>query len=135
MRELAILTFQTLDGVMQSPSLPEEDPSGGFDRGGWAAPYWDEVMAQVGREAMAAPYELLLGRKTYELFAAHFAGQQEGDPAAQRLNNAVKHVATRSRTRLGWNNSRALRGDIVAHVTRLSDAQWSIYAANSLSRR
>jgi len=72
MRKLAILTFLTLDGVMQGPSGPDEDPSGGFTQGGWAQKCWDEVMAQVMLEAMADPYDLLLGRKTYEIFAPHF---------------------------------------------------------------
>ena len=71
MRELALLTFITLDGVMQAPKMPEEDRSGGFDGGGWADPYWDEVMALVGKEAMAEPYDVLFGRKTYDVFAAH----------------------------------------------------------------
>ncbi len=66
MRKLAILTFQTLDGVMQAPKVPEEDYSGGLTQGGWAEACWQEVMAQVGREAMTEPYDLLLGRKTYQ---------------------------------------------------------------------
>ena len=72
MRELSILTFVTLDGVMQAPGHPEEDTSGDFSHGGWSAKYWDEVMEQVMEEAMAAPYDLLLGRKTYQIFAAHW---------------------------------------------------------------
>lgn len=119
MRELAILTFQTLDGVMQAPSMPEEDRSGGFDRGGWAAPWWDEVMAQVGREAMAQPYDLLLGRKTYELFAAHFADKHDGDPAGERLNTAVKYVASNTASDFSWKNTRLLTGDIPSEVARL----------------
>ena len=78
MRELAILAFQTLDGVMQSPGSPEEDPSGGFRNGGWAVNCWEEVMEQVMREAMAEPYDLLLGRKTYELFAPFSPAQAPG---------------------------------------------------------
>ena len=72
MRKLAILTFLTLDGVMQAPGNAEEDPSGGFIHGGWTAKYWNEVMEQVTEEAMEAPYDLLLGRKTSETFAAHW---------------------------------------------------------------
>ena len=71
MRELAILTFQSLDGVMQAPKMPEEDRSGGFEGGGWADPYWDEVMQMVGKEAMSEPYDVLFGRNTYDVFAAH----------------------------------------------------------------
>jgi len=73
MRKLAVLTFLTLDGVMQAPASPDEDRSGGFAHGGWAGVYWDEVMEQVQTEAMADPYDLLLGRKTYETFASSFS--------------------------------------------------------------
>ena len=118
-RELAILTFVTLDGVMQAPGQPEEDLSGDFKHGGWAMPYWDEVMAQVREEAMAAPYDLLLGRKTYALFAPHFskAGEENGEAAL--LNKARKYVATNSLKELDWNNAIAVAGDIAAEVVRL----------------
>ena len=75
-RELAILTFVTLDGVMQAPAMPEEDFSGDFKHGGWAAPYWAEAMELVKKEAMAERYDLLLGRKTYEIFARHLSKQR-----------------------------------------------------------
>ena len=88
MRELAILTFQTLDGVMQAPKSPEEDASGGFSHGGWADPYWDEVMALVGKEAMAEPYDALFGRKTYDVFATHPL------PNGTPLGDARKYVVT-----------------------------------------
>ncbi len=93
MRKLAVSTFLTLDGVMQAPGGPEEDPSGGFAHGGWSVNYWDDVMGQVIGEAMAVPYDLLLGRKTYEIFAAHwpYAGD---DPMAHKLNQATKYVAS-----------------------------------------
>ena len=120
MRELAVLTFLTLDGVMQAPVQPEEDPSGGFTHGGWCVSYWDEVMAQVMEEAMAAPYDLLLGRKTYESFAAHWPNV-ENDPHADRLNNATKFVATSTLSELEWKNSLPIAGDIAAEVSRLKD--------------
>ena len=88
MRKLAILILQTLDGVMQAPGVPEEDLSGGFTQGGWAKEYWEEVMEQVGREAMAEPYDLLLGRNTYDIFAPHFASAELDNPTAQKLNEA-----------------------------------------------
>ncbi|MFT5444876.1 MAG: hypothetical protein ACI9DC_000036 [Gammaproteobacteria bacterium] len=75
MRELAVLTFVTLDGVMPAPSDPDEDRSGGFKHGAWARDCWSEVMESVTREAMADPYDQLLGRKTYEMFATHLAVQ------------------------------------------------------------
>jgi dihydrofolate reductase len=120
MRDLAVLTFLTLDGVMQAPGQPEEDPSGGFVHGGWSVNYWGEVMAQVMEEAMAAPYDLLLGRKTYESFAAYWP-QVDNDPAADKLNNATKFVATSTLSELEWKNSIRITGDIAAEVSRLKD--------------
>ncbi len=120
MRELAILTFVTLDGVMQAPAMPDEDRSGGFARGGWAAPYWDEVMSQVGREAMAQPYDMLFGRKTYDLFAGHWP-DVEGDPAADMMNAATKHVVTSSPDTLNWANSHAITGNITDKVAGLKN--------------
>ncbi len=120
MRNLAVLTFLTLDGVMQAPGQPEEDPSGGFIHGGWSVNYWDEVMAQVMEEAMAAPCDLLLGRKTYESFAAYWP-YVGNDPHANKLNNATKFVATSTLTKLEWKNSMRITGDIAAEVSRLKD--------------
>ena len=118
-RELAILTFITLDGVMQAPAQPEEDFSGDFKHGGWAKPYWDEVMAQVKDEAMAEPYDLLLGRKTYEIFKPHFSKATDDDGDAAFLNKARKYVATNSLKDLDWNNAIAINGDVAAGVTQL----------------
>jgi dihydrofolate reductase len=120
MRKLAILTFLTLDGVMQAPGNPDEDPSGGFIHGGWSAKYWDEVMEQVMGEAMAAPYDLLLGRKTYEIFAAHWP-YIDDDPIANKLNKATKFVATSTLSKLEWKNSMRITGDIAAEVSRLKE--------------
>ena len=119
MRELAILTFMTLDGVIQGPSSPEEDPSGGFAGGGWAAPYWEDVMAQVVAEAMAQPYDILFGRKTYHIFAGHWPEQGEDNPVSNRLNAARKYVATSTPIDLAWQNSMPIGGDIPAEVRRL----------------
>ncbi|MDJ0704459.1 MAG: dihydrofolate reductase family protein [Leptolyngbyaceae cyanobacterium MO_188.B28] len=119
MRNLAILTFLTLDGVMQAPSSPDEDPAGGFAYGGWARTCWDEVMEQVMEEAMAAPYELLLGRKTYETFAAHFSTLGDDNPVACKLNKATKYVITSTLSSLQWKNSECVTGDIATEVSRL----------------
>ncbi len=119
MRELAILTFVTLDGVMQAPALPEEDLSGDFKHGGWAAPYWGQVMEQVREEAMAEPYDLLLGRKTYEVFAPHFSAAGNDNDEANVLNDAKKYVATNTLTKLDWNNSVPIVGNVAAEVDRL----------------
>ena len=115
MRELAILTFQTLDGVMQAPKLPEEDLSGGFSHGGWADPFWDEVMASVQREAFAEPYEPLFGRKTYDVFAAN------QPPSGTPLADAKKYVVTSNPTGLTWPNSVALTGDIPSEIEKLKN--------------
>ncbi len=111
MRDIAILTFITLDGVMQAVRSPEEDTSGGFTHGGWALNCWDEVMEQVRDEAMATPYDLLLGRKTYELFAA--------SSNAEQMKDATKFVATSTLSELEWENSVRIAGDIAAEVSRL----------------
>lgn len=105
MRNLAVLIFQTLDGVMQAPSVPEEDFSGGFTQGGWANDCWEDVMAQVGREAMAETYDLLLGRNTYNIFASSFSNAEPGNPAADKLNQAKKYVVTSDTKDLTWQNS------------------------------
>jgi dihydrofolate reductase len=120
-RDLAILTFVTLDGVMQAPSMREEDQSNGFDKGGWAAPYWEGVMEQVRREAMATSYDMLFGRKTYDLFSAHWPDVEES-PIATMMNSARKYVVTSDRSELTWSNSQAVSGDIDQEVTRLKSA-------------
>ena len=116
MRKLAILIFVTLDGVMQAPKMPEEDRSGGFERGGWADPYWDEVMAMVGKEAMAEPYDVLFGRKTYDSFAAHATDDHP-------MHNLKKIVATSDPQTLQWHNSIAITGDIGVEVARLKEQE------------
>ncbi len=122
MRDLAVLTFLTLDGVMQAPASPEEDTSGGFTHGGWAANYWEEVMGQVMQEAMAAPYDLLLGRKTYESFAAHWPCAGD-NPVAKKLNNARKYVVTTTLKKLEWQNSIPITGNITAEVSQLKEKE------------
>jgi dihydrofolate reductase len=115
MRNLAINTFMTLDGVMQAPGGPEEDPTGGFEHGGWAVNYFDDEM--IGQMAESAPYELLLGRGTYEIFAAHWP-YDEG-PIADHLNSTRKHVASTTLKQADWNNSTVIDGDVAEYVTRL----------------
>lgn len=114
---IAGTTFVSLDGVMQGPGGPEEDPSGGFEQGGWTVNYWDDAMMQAQMELFGAPFDLLLGRKTYEIFAAHWP-YHEGE-IADPFNAATKYVATSSDKPLAWRNSVALRGDVPAEVARL----------------
>jgi len=118
MRTVTVNTFLTLDGVMQAPGGPEEDPTGGFTAGGWSLSYWDDVMGQAMGEVMATPFDLLLGRKTYEIFAAHWPNAGD-DPAAKKLNQATKHVASRTLKTLTWENSRLIAGDVATAVARL----------------
>lgn len=118
MRRVIAATFVSLDGVMQAPGGPEEDPTGGFKYGGWTANYWDDAMGQAMGKIFAAPFDLLLGRKTYEIFAAHWP-HIEGDPIAERFNAVTKYVATSSVQPLTWKNSVALRGNVAAEITRL----------------
>jgi dihydrofolate reductase len=115
MRKLAVNTIMSLDGVMQSPGGPEEDPTGGFTYGGWGAPYFDEEM--MARVADSAPYELLLGRGTYEIFAAHWP--YDKGPIADQLNSTRKHVASTTLERMEWNNSTRITGDVADYVTNL----------------
>lgn len=120
MRKLSVNTFLTLDGVMQAPGGPEEDPSGGFEHGGWSVNYWDDIMGAWMGEAMGSPFDLVLGRKTYEIFAAHWphASEEEG---AKPLNDATKYVASRTLTSLEWANSVLIEGDIAEGVAAIKE--------------
>ncbi|MDQ3615676.1 MAG: dihydrofolate reductase family protein [Actinomycetota bacterium] len=118
MRKLIVSTFLTLDGVMQAPGGPGEDDSGGFAQGGWSVNYWDEQMGQVMGEAMSLPFDLVLGRKTYDVFAAHWPHATEED-GAKPLNDATKYVASRSRLTLEWRNSVLIEGDAAAGIATL----------------
>ena len=117
MRELVVNTFLTLDGVMQAPGGPEEDPSGGFEHGGWSFGYWDEQMQKTMGESMAKPFDLVLGRRTYEIFAAHWPYSET--PAAEPLNKATKHVASTTLAQLEWENSKLIEGDVPDGVRAL----------------
>ncbi len=117
MRELIVNTFVTLDGVMQAPGGPEEDPSGGFEHGGWSFGYWDEQMQAGLGDAMSKPFDLVLGRKTYEIFAAHWP--HTDDPGAEPLNRATKHVASTSLTALEWENSKLIEGELPEGILAL----------------
>ena len=118
MRRLIVSTFLTLDGVMQAPGGPGEDDDRGFAHGGWSVNYWDEQMAQVMGEAMSTPFDLVLGRKTYDIFAAYWPHASEED-GAKPLNDATKYVASRSHRTLEWNNSVLIEGDAAEGVTAL----------------
>jgi dihydrofolate reductase len=117
MRELIVSTFLTLDGVMQAPGGPEEDPSGGFEHGGWTVNYWDEQMERAMGESLSEPFDLVLGRRTYEIFAAHWP--HADDPGAELFNRVTKHVASTTLTELEWQNSKLIEGDVVEGIRAL----------------
>jgi dihydrofolate reductase len=118
MRRLVAAAFVSLDGVMQAPGGPTEDPTGGFAFGGWTANYWDDGMGEWMSGLFSDPFDLLLGRKTYEIFAAHWPFMPADDPIAGVFNRATKYVATRTSAPLTWANSTALT-DATADVARL----------------
>ena len=115
MRKLVASTFVSLDGVMQAPGGPREDDSGGFALGGWTVPHFDESVGAFMGELMGKPFDLVLGRRTYDVFAAHWPHASEADGAGP-LNAAVKHVASRSGADLPWGPAQLLEGDVVAAV-------------------
>ncbi|HMB91607.1 MAG TPA: dihydrofolate reductase family protein [Rhodothermales bacterium] len=119
MRKLIVSTFASLDGIMQAPGGPEEDPTGGFTLGGWAFGYWAESMDLSASGFDGKDRELVLGRKTYEIFEAYWPYQPDDHPTARTLNAAKKYVASRTLTMLHWNNSTLLHGDVVSAITAL----------------
>ena len=117
MRKLTGAVFQSLDGIMQAPGGPDEDTTSGFRYGGWSAPHWDEAMGEYMGEGFSRPFDLLLGRKTWEIFAAHWP--YTGEEPASLFNSITKYVATSSDAPLGWQNSVKLEGDVLEAVARL----------------
>jgi len=124
MRKLIVLSFITLDGVMQAPGGPEEDPTGGFEFGGWTVDYWDDFLGKVMAEQMEKPFDLLLGRKTYEIFAAYWP-YVKSDTAdqmmAEKLNNAKKYVVSTTLNKLDWRNSALIKGNVVQEIKNLKE--------------
>lgn len=126
MRKLVVGTFLTLDGVMQAPGGPDEDRDGRFEHGGWSVRYWDEMMGKLIVEQMLQPDALLLGRRTYEIFAAHWPRVTDpGDPIATKLNSVRKYVVSRTLNRAEWNNSSLISQDAAAHIARLKEESGS----------
>jgi dihydrofolate reductase len=122
MRKLIVLSFITLDNVVQAPGGPEEDPVGGFEHGGWLFGYGDDFLLNIMIEQTSKPFDLLLGRKTYEIFAAHWPYMNANqDPFAAKLNNAKKYVASKTLTKLDWNNSELINGDVPEEIKRIKE--------------
>jgi dihydrofolate reductase len=120
MRPLVVTTFLTLDGVAQAPGGPEEDTSGGFPYGGWLVPHFAEVLAGQMDAWFATAQDFLLGRRTYEIFAAHWPkAPQDDDRIAFALNRLPKHVASRTLESVDWDGARLLEGDVADAVRAL----------------
>jgi dihydrofolate reductase len=117
MRKVIASVFVSLDGIMQAPGGPDEDPAGGFAFGGWVFPLWDETLGEAMSALFESPFDLLLGRRTYDIFAAYWPHQD--DPIAERFNAVTKFVATSSEEPLAWHGSVALRGDVPGEIGRL----------------
>jgi dihydrofolate reductase len=120
MRQLTGGVFQSLDGVMQAPGGPPEDPTGGFEFGGWSATFWDEKMGKSMDGIFGGPFDLLLGRKTYEIFAAHFPYVPEADPMGPAFTTANKYVLTGGHDKWDWANTHRLRS--IEDVKKLKES-------------
>lgn len=118
MRKIVVLSFVSLDGVMQAPGGPEEDTSGDFKYGGWTYPYFDDVMGEIMDEQTTVPFDLLLGRKTYDIFAGYWP-QQKDSPLSVIFGKAVKYVVSHGSPELSWQNSQLIDGDVVAKLKEL----------------
>ncbi len=119
---LTLHTFLTLDGVMQAPGGPDEDPDGHFEHGGWSFPYGDQDFAAAMTGWFAQADAFLLGRKTYEIFRGHWPRVTDADdPIASKLNALPKYVATTTLGSVDWHNSSLLRGDVAAEVAKLKE--------------
>lgn len=116
MRKIVVLEFITLDGVYQAPGGPEEDTSGGFKYGGWTVPYFDEFAGTIMEEQMKLPFELLLGKKTYDIFASYWPQNGEGWPG---VNEARKYVVSRNDFSPEWNNTILLNDKVVERIQKL----------------
>lgn len=122
MSRLVVNTNLTLDGVMQSPADPDEDRRDGFEHGGWAPPYFDQVMGDAAAEGIAKGGAMLFGRRTYEHFASFWPTQPDDSPFAAVLNNRQKYVASRTLEEpLSWSNSTLLQGDAMEAVAKLKE--------------
>ena len=133
MRELSVLTFVTLDGVVQAPAMPDEDTSGGFAHGGWATDHWPDVMEQVEDHAMAQPFDLLFGRKTYDLFASHWPNAPKS-PHGDKLNSAVKYVVTSNAAGLDWDETVQITGDVATEVAALKGGNGPLLQVHGSAR-
>ena len=121
-RKIIILSFISLDGVIQAPGGPKEDTSGGFKYGGWTVPFFDEFAGKIMAKQMQKPFALLLGRKTFEIFAGYWPEHADDWPG---INDVIKYVASKTKRHHKWSNSIFLKGDIVKEVKKLKKQKGS----------
>ncbi len=119
MRKIVVSTFLSLDGVYQAPGSSEEDTEGGFPHGGWQGPYFDEDAGRFIDESYAATGALLLGRLTYQIFAAYWPSAPADDPFTKRMNSVPKYVVSTTLKEVTWNNSRLIKKNIAEEVAKL----------------
>ena len=134
MRRLMVTTFMTLDGVMQAPGGPGEDDSGDFTFGGWSVNYWDERMREFMTQTMSVPFDLLLGRRTYDIFVTYWPKAPE-EAGSKPLNDATKFVASRGRPTLDWKESVLIEGDAaegVAALKRTDGPELQVHGSGNL---
>ncbi len=118
MRKIIVLEFVSLDGILQAPGGPEEDTSDGFKYGGWTVPYFDEFSGKAIGEQMKQPFSLLLGRKTFEIFASYWPQHENGWPG---INEAAKYVVSNTIAKHDWKNSVFISGDVVEEIKKLKN--------------
>jgi len=124
LRKIIVLSFITLDGVMQAPGRPMEDTSGGFKYGGWTVPLFDDFLGNVMKDQMGHPFDLLLGRKTYDIFADYWPMHNDpSDPIGSSINKATKFVASHSPVKSNWPNTVQLQGDVAEAVKKLKQQE------------
>lgn len=134
MRKIIILSFITLDGVIQAPGGAEEDPSGGFKYGGWVAPYFDEFSGKIMNEQMKQPFSLLLGRKTFEIFAGYWPQHESSWPG---INEATKYVVSETLQSHEWSNSVFIKGNVVEELKKLKQGDgpdMQVYGSSVLTQ-
>ena len=118
MRKIIVLEFITLDGIIQAPGGPKEDASGGFKYGGWTVPYFDEISGKMMDEQMKQPFSLLLGRKTFEIFASYWPSHADQWPG---INDVIKYVVSGTLNNPDWKNSVVIKGDVVEELKKIKE--------------
>lgn len=132
MRKIVVLEFLSLDGVMQAPGGPEEDTSGDFKYGGWTAPYFDDFSGEVMGEQMKQPFDLLLGRKTYNIFAGYWPHHESNWPG---VNKVTKYVVSNTLTKPSWENSVVIKDNVVKELKKIKEGDGpdlQVYGSSNL---